>query len=155
MTYGNTVTVVAYDDIWARIYNGSSYGYTLRGRFRDRGAWRGRYHLRNLQAVVAVQGARVYQSRSLSADSQPMTYGNIVTVVSYDDGWARIYNGSSYGYTPRSNLTPVSTATETPAATATPTPAPTATAAPSPTPDNGVTEETFTATVTTQGALGL
>ncbi|HIQ81488.1 MAG TPA: hypothetical protein IAA52_00115 [Candidatus Pullichristensenella stercorigallinarum] len=157
MTYGNTVTVVAYDDTWARIYNGSSYGYTLRENLTRVSATEepggGDVIYETFEAIVAVPGARVYQSRSLSAASQPMTYGNTVTVVSYDDGWARIYNGSSYGYTPRSNLTPLSTATETPAATATPTPAPTATATPSPTPDNGVTEETFTATVTTQGAL--
>ena len=110
MTYGRTFTVVAYNDTWAQVYNGSSYGFTPRENLtrvdeaaddEDDG---GEVVYETFQAVVSRQGARVYQRDSLSSASQPMTYGRTFTVVAYNDTWAQVYNGSSYGFTPRENL---------------------------------------------------
>ena len=99
-------------------------------------------------AIVTAQGAYVYQSRSTSASRMPVAQGRALTVVAYDDEWAQVFNGSFYAFIPRAHIQPVAEVTAAP--TVAPTAAPTAT--PAPTQGSAVVRETFTATVTAQGA---
>ena len=99
-------------------------------------------------ATVTAQGAYVYQSRSTSASRMSVAQGRVLTVVAYDDEWAQVFNGSFYAFIPRAHIQPVAEVTAAP--TVAPTAAPTAT--PAPTQGSAVVRETFTATVTAQGA---
>ncbi len=142
--YGRELTVVAYDDTWARVYNGSFYGYILRSALTTETVATptpaptedNTVVYDTFTATVNAQNAYVYASPSTASASMRVLYGRELTVVAYDDTWARVYNGSFYGYILRSALT-----TET---VATPTPAPTE--------DNNVVYDTFTATVNAQNA---
>ena len=163
--YGRQLTVVAYDDTWAYVYNGSIYGYIpISALSRESVATPtptsitptptptptatndGTVIYETFTATVTAQNAYVYASPSTSATRMRVLYGRVLTVVAYDDTWAYVYNGSIYGYIPISALTRGSGATATPAPTATATPAPTATD------DGSMIYETFTATVTAQNA---
>ena len=78
-------------------------------------------------ATVNVQNAYVYASPSTASASMRVLYGRELTVVAYDDTWARVYNGSFYGYILRSALTTETVATPIPTPTPTPVPTPTPT----------------------------
>ena len=71
----------------------------------------------------------------------PVAQGRALTVVAYDNEWAQVFNGSFYAFIPRAHIARASQ-------TAQPTVAPTAA------PEQGgeVVRETFSATVTAQGA---
>lgn len=74
---------------------------------------------------VAVDGAKVYQAASTSAEVLgSMTLGAKLTMTAYTDEWCRVKNGKKTAYMKRSelSLTKVSAATEAPEATATPAP---------------------------------
>ena len=102
--------------------------------------------------MVTAQGASVYRQRSTAAQRMSVAQGRVLTAVAYDDSWVQVYNGSVFAFIPRSDVKRVEETPVQPTATpmATPTAAPTAT--PAPTQDSGVVQETFTATVTAQGA---
>ena len=133
---GRALTVVAYNDEWAQVYNGSAYAFIPRtdiDRVEDVTAQPtvaptatpepeqgGDVVRETFTATVTKQGARVYQSASTDAASEELAYGATVTVVAYDDTWAQLAGDGRYGFTQRENLTRG-------AATATPTPAPTPT----------------------------
>ena len=131
---GRVLTVVAYDDTWAQVFNGSFYAFIPRADIKRVETATAQPTVaptatpaptddvvqESFTATVTAQGARVYQSPSTDAVSSSLAYGSTVTVVAYDDTWAQISNGSQLGFTQRSNLTPgivaVATPTPTPAA---------------------------------------
>ena len=131
---GRVLTVVAYDDTWAQVFNGSFYAFIPRADIKRVETATAQPTVaptatpaptddvvqESFTATVTAQGARVYQSPSTDAASSSLAYGSTVTVVAYDDTWAQISNGSQLGFTQRSNLTPgivaVATPTPTPAA---------------------------------------
>ena len=148
--YGRQLTVVAYDDTWAYVYNGSIYGYIpISALSRESVATPtptsitptptptptatndGTVIYETFTATVTAQNAYVYASPSTSATRMRVLYGRVLTVVAYDDTWAYVYNGSIYGYIPISALTREGDATPTPT--------------PTQSPDDGVIVETFTA----------
>ena len=138
---GTKVRLMAVDGTCAMIEYDGHIGFIMRSDIRTAdeetpdAEESGEVVYETFRAMVSRQGARVYQRDSLTSASQPMTYGRTFTVVAYNDTWAQVYNGSSYGFTPRENLTRVEeagpTATATPAPTSTPTSRPTATPTPS------------------------
>ena len=157
---GRVLTVVAYDDTWAQVFNGSFYAFIPRADIKrvetataqptaaptvaptaapEQG---GEVVRETFTATVTSQNAYVYQSRSTSAQRMRVAQGRVLTVVAYDDTWAQVFNGSFYAFIPRADIKRVETAT------AQPTAAPTAT----PVPTDDVVQESFTATVTAQGA---
>ena len=161
---GRVLTVVAYDDTWAQVFNGSFYAFIPRADIKrvetataqptaaptvaptvaptaapEQG---GEIVRETFTATVASENAYVYQSRSTSAQRMRVAQGRVLTVVAYDDTWAQVFNGSFYAFIPRADIKRVETAT------AQPTVAPTAT----PAPTDDVVQESFTATVTAQGA---
>ena len=131
---GRVLTVVAYDDTWAQVFNGSFYAFIPRADIKRVETATAQPTVaptatpaptddvvqESFTATVTAQGARVYQSPSTDAVSSSLAYGSTVTVVAYDDTWAQISNGAQLGFTQRSNLTPgivaVATPTPTPAA---------------------------------------
>ena len=158
------LTVVAYDDTWAQVFNGSFYAFIPRADIKrvetataqptaaptvaptvaptaapEQG---GEIVRETFTATVASENAYVYQSRSTSAQRMRVAQGRVLTVVAYDDTWAQVFNGSFYAFILRADIKRVETAT------AQPTVAPTAT----PAPTDDVVQESFTATVTAQGA---
>ena len=155
---GRVLTVVAYDNEWAQVFNGSFYAFIPRAHIArasqtaqptvaptvaptaapEQG---GEVVRETFSATVTAQGAYVYQTRSTSAARMPVAQGRVLTVVAYDDTWAQVFNGSFYAFIPRAHIARASQ-------TAQPTVAPTAT----PAPTSGVVQESFTATVTAQGA---
>ena len=159
---GRALTVVAYDDEWAQVFNGSFYAFIPRAHIArasqtaqptvaptvaptsapEQG---GDVVRETFSATVTAQGAYVYQSRSTSASRMPVAQGRALTVVAYDDEWAQVFNGSFYAFIPRAHIARASQ-------TAQPTVAPTV--APTSAPEQGgdVVQESFTATVTAQGA---
>ena len=161
---GRVLTVVAYDDTWAQVFNGSFYAFIPRADIKrveaataqptaaptvaptvaptatpEQG---GEIVRETFTATVASENAYVYQSRSTSAQRMRVAQGRVLTVVAYDDTWAQVFNGSFYAFILRADIKRVETAT------AQPTVAPTAT----PAPTDDVVQESFTATVTAQGA---
>ena len=157
---GRVLTVVAYDDTWAQVFNGSFYAFIPRADIKrvetataqptaaptvaptaapEQG---GEVVRETFTATVASENAYVYQSRSTSAQRMRVAQGRVLTVVAYDDTWAQVFNGSFYAFILRADIKRVETAT------AQPTVAPTAT----PAPTDDVVQESFTATVTAQGA---
>ena len=159
---GRVLTVVAYDDTWAQVFNGSFYAFIPRADIKrvetataqptaaptvaptaHRPPEQGGEIVREtFTATVTSENAYVYQSRSTSAQRMRVAQGRVLTVVAYDDTWAQVFNGSFYAFIPRADIKRVETAT------AQPTVAPTAT----PAPTDDVVQESFTATVTAQGA---
>ena len=157
---GRVLTVVAYDDTWAQVFNGSFYAFIPRADIKrvetataqptaaptvaptaapEQG---GEVVRETFTATVTSQNAYVYQSRSTSAQRMRVAQGRVLTVVAYDDTWAQVFNGSFYAFIPRADIKRVETATAQPTAAPTATPAPT----------DDVVQESFTATVTAQGA---
>ena len=133
---GRVLTVVAYDNEWAQVFNGSFYAFIPRAHIARASqtaqptvaptatpAPTSGVVQESFTATVTAQGARVYQSPSTDAVSSSLAYGSTVTVVAYDDTWAQISNGSQLGFTQRSNLTPGVVSVATPTPTPTPTPA--------------------------------
>ena len=161
---GRVLTVVAYDNEWAQVFNGSFYAFIPRADIKRVEAataqptaaptvaptvaptaapeQSGEVVRETFSATVTAQGAYVYQSRSTSAQRMPVAQGRVLTVVAYDNEWAQVFNGSFYAFIPRADIKRVETATAQPTAAPTATPAPT----------SGVVQESFTATVTAQGA---
>ena len=159
---GRVLTVVAYDNEWAQVFNGSFYAFIPRADIKrvetataqptaaptatptptaapEQG---GEVVRETFTATVTSQNAYVYQSRSTSAQRMRVAQGRVLTVVAYDNEWAQVFNGSFYAFIPRADIKRVETATAQPTAAPTATPAPT----------DDVVQESFTATVTAQGA---
>ena len=120
---GRVLTVVAYDDEWAQVFNGSFYAFIPRAHIQPvaaDGAAHRRPHRRarpptprqqggdvvreTFSATVTAQGAYVYQSRSTSASRMRVAQGRVLTVVAYDDEWAQVFNGSFYAFIPRAHI---------------------------------------------------
>ena len=126
--YGMALTVVAYDDTWAYVFNGSMYAYIPRSSLTTGSVStptptptpESGVVYETFPATVCVQNAYVYATTSTSAASIPVPYGMALTVVAYDDTWAYVFNGSMYAYIPRSSLTTGSVSTPTPTPTPTP-----------------------------------
>ena len=118
---GRALTVVAYDDEWAQVFNGSFYAFIPRAHIArasqtaqptvaptvaptaapEQG---GDVVRETFSATVTAQGAYVYQSRSTSASRMPVAQGRVLTVVAYDDEWAQVFNGSFYAFIPRAHI---------------------------------------------------
>ena len=157
---GRALTVVAYNDEWAQVYNGSAYAFIPRAdidRVEDVTAQPtvsptatpepeqgGAVVRETFSAIVNRDGAYVYRERSTASQRMQVARGRALTVVAYNDEWAQVYNGSAYAFIPRTDIDRVEDVT------AQPTVAPTAT--PEPEQGGDVVRETFTATVTKQGA---
>ena len=109
------LTVVAYDNEWAQVFNGSFYAFIPRADIKrvetataqptaaptivptvaptaapEQG---GEIVRETFTATVASENAYVYQSRSTSAQRMRVAQGRVLTVVAYDDTWAQVFNG--------------------------------------------------------------
>ena len=171
---GRVLTAVAYDDSWVQVYNGSVFAFIPRSDVKrveetpvqptatptaaptatpaPTEAPQSSVVRETFTVMVTAQGASVYRQCSTAAQRMSVAQGRVLTAVAYDDSWVQVYNGSVFAFIPRSDVKRVEETPVQPTATpmATPTAAPTAT--PAPTQDSGVVQETFTATVTAQGA---
>ena len=157
---GRALTVVAYNDEWAQVYNGSAYAFIPRAdidRVEDvttqptvsptatpEPEQGGAVVRETFSAIVNRDGAYVYRERSTASQRMQVARGRALTVVAYNDEWAQVYNGSAYAFIPRADIDRVEDVTTQP------TVSPTAT--PEPEQGGDVVRETFTATVTKQGA---
>lgn len=147
---GQSVTVYAYNDVWARVKIGSKYGFCLKELLKraspavtssptpsptpSQTPGSPVYH-DEFFASVNASALRVYASASKSGKYLgSMKRGTVVTVHAYNDYWAYISLNGRYGYCAKSYLVRVTEEVSTPSPTPSPTPAPSPTPTPSPTP---------------------
>ncbi|MBQ1257072.1 MAG: hypothetical protein IIX93_07340 [Clostridia bacterium] len=150
---GASVTVYAYNDVWARVKVGSKYGFCLKENLTKVSVTptptsapsptpentlkpNSPVFYEEYQASVNASALRVYETASKSGKYLgSMKRGTVCTVHAYDDYWAYISLNGRYGYCAKGYLNRISDqeANPTPTPTPTPTPAPTPTPTPAPT----------------------
>ena len=112
--YGRQLTVVAYDDTWAYVYNGSIYGYIpISALTREGDATPTPTPTQSpddgviVETFTAVTVVNTYVYSEASTSSSPLGgiyAGTQVTVHMYNDAWAFISLNGNYGFCPLSVL---------------------------------------------------
>lgn len=146
---GASVTVYAYNDVWARVKISGKYGFCFKDNLTRVSASvtptpsptpkpettqkpNSPVFYEEYPAKVNASALRVYETASKSGKYLgSMKRGTICTVHAYDDYWAYISLNGRYGYCAKSYLVRAETQTALPTPTTTPTPTPT----PAPAPD--------------------
>ncbi len=147
---GASVTVYAYNDVWARVKINGKYGFCLKENLVRASAAptpsptpapentqkpNSPVFYEEFKASVNASALRVYETASKSGKYLgSMKRGTVCTVHAYDDYWAYISLNGRYGYCAKSYLNRIADETETPAPTQAPSPTPTPTPTPAPTP---------------------
>ena len=156
---GASVTVYAYNDVWARVKINGKYGFCLMELLNRTSSETpapvstptpdqtktpdNTFVLSDFKAKVTASSVRVYASDSKSSTYLgSMKRNTVVDVHAYNDYWAYISLNGRYGYCAKSYLkrVTVEAGASSPAPTPTPTPSPTPTPAPTPTPTPEATE---------------
>lgn len=152
---GATVTVYAYNDVWARVKINGKYGFCLKENLTRVSASltpaptvkptpvpestqkpNSPVFYEEFKASVNASALRVYETASKSGKYLgSMKRGTVCTVHAYDDYWAYISLNGRYGYCAKSYLIRVQEQVQAPTPTPSPSPTPSPTPSPAPVPD--------------------